>query len=689
MILKEKIILATIFVGMALFVNMTLGNVDKENFVVDQSEYDDEPVDFLYRDYVVIKSEDERLLLIPKDYMDEVEVGSFEEPTTKSYTTPFIENEDSDEVDKFSSIEELKSYLENHTVVQTIYRSYTSNSGWVTMGSVGEATPLSSSGYSTTNVQVTGVDEGDIVKTDGEYAYIVSKDKCSVFIIEVNPPEDAEILSTVNTGGSIREMYVKDDTLVVLGRRAVYQIDPSPVSLESHYYSVNQNGKKVKFDIGKVYYLNYIYYQATFIDIFDISDREEPSLLDSHLIRGNLLQSRMIGDHVYVITSQYMYRNFQEYDLPVPASEIYYLNCSNNTSSMYYYLQLTTILSIDITDPSEIADMRVILMDSSSNIYVSLNNIYITYYKYNYLNYNRNTSIHRISIDNGEILYQAHGEVEGTLLNRFSMDEHKDYFRVAVSIGWSSSQRVYVLDMDLNIVGSLEGIAPNERMYSARFMGDRLYLVTFRRVDPFFVIDLSDPENPELLGELVIPGWSDYLHPYDENHVIGLGKEATANGWTQGVKLSLFDVTDVENPKEISKYVIGDSYTSTIASYEPHAFLFSRERNLLVIPVRLNYTTTCAYVFDISLEDGFELKGTISHPTNDDDQYGYYWYYNYGVEIKRSFYIDDTLYTLSDSYLQMNDLDDLHEINILELPNEQQSTTGAQVMCVYIEPFMP
>jgi uncharacterized secreted protein with C-terminal beta-propeller domain len=689
MMLRKKIILATIIVGMALFINLTMGNVDEGNLVPEQREYINEPDDSFYRDYVVIKNEDGSLLLIPKENIDDVEVQPFRIPATKSYSTPFVENEDSDNVDKFSSFEEFRSFLENHTVGNNYYWSYNGAYGTgsrkVTEGSA--VTGLTSPDYSTTNVQVTGVDEGDIVKNDGEFAYIVSRDRGSVFIIDVNPPEDAEILTTINIRGSIREIYVKDDTLVVLGQRAVYQIDPSSDSIDSYYYTVDYKGDFVQFDVGKFYYLNYIYYQATFIDIFDIKDREEPSLLDSHVIRGSHVQSRMIGNHVYVITSQYLNRNTQEYDLPVPASEIYYLNCSNDTSSINYYLQLTTILSIDISDPSTIVDLRVLLMASSSNIYVSLKNIYITYYGVYYPNNNGNTSIHRISIDNGKILYKAYGEIEGRLPNRFFMDEYNDYFRVAASIRFSSSHSVYVLDMDLNIVGCLEGIAPNERMYSARFMGDRLYLVTFRRVDPFFVINLSAPEKPELLGELVIPGWSDYLHPYDENHVIGLGRETDAMGWIKGVKLSLFDVTDVGNPQEISKFVIGDGYTSTIASSDPHAFLFNREKNLLVIPIRLNYTVSGAYVFNISLEDGFELKGNVSHPSDDNNQRGYYWYY-YVNEIKRSFYITDTLYTLSDSYLQMNDLHDLHEINILKLPNEFKSTTGGQVMCLYIEPFI-
>jgi uncharacterized secreted protein with C-terminal beta-propeller domain len=264
------------------------------------------------------------------------------------------------------------------------------------------------------------------------------------------------------------------------------------------------------------------------------------------------------------------------------------------------------------------------------------------------------------------------------------MDEYRDYFRVATTVGRSSSNTVYVLDMDLEVFGTLENIAPGERIYSARFMGDKAYLVTFRRVDPFHVIDLSDPENPEQLGELVIPGWSDYLHPYDESHVIGLGMEGNGR---EGVKLSLFDVTDFSNPKEISKYVIGDRFSFTIAASDPHAFLFSREKNLLVIPVNLNYTTSYTYIFDITLEEGIQLKGTISHPENDAKQSTYYQYYYHRNPIKRLFYIDDTLYTLSDSYLKMNTLTDLSDINMIGFPREEISDDTA-VMCIYLESFM-
>jgi uncharacterized secreted protein with C-terminal beta-propeller domain len=514
------------------------------------------------------------------------------------------------------------------------------------------------------------VDEGDILKNDGEYAYIVSKDRTSIFIAYVNPALDSRIVSTINTTGNVHEIYIKDDTLVVIGYRTVFRLDPYPMNIE---------GDSVLLENGEYYFFNYISYQASFMDIYDISDRESPECVKTHIWRGNFLQSRMIGDYVYLITQQNIYNNLQLCDLPAPPSEIYYFAGTNVTAGFSYYHQILSVMSINIVDLDVEPNSRYILVRSSNLIYVSQHNIYITDRSY-YSTYG-NTSIHRISIEKGEICYKAKGEVPGWVMNRFSMDESGDHFRIATTKGWSTSHGVYVLDMDMNIVGSIEGIAPGERMYSARFMGCRAYLVTFRRTDPFWVINLTDPANPGILGELIIPGWSDYLHPYDENHVIGVGKDSTPTGRAQGVKLSLYDVTDVTNPMELSKYVIGDSATSTIAANNPHAFLFDREKALLVIPVRLNYTFNAAYVFHISPENGIMLRDTISHPKETDGM-SYYWNRYYDSDIQRSFYIDETLYTLSNNYLKMNLLDDLSEIKVLELPNIYRYGNSPAVMCI-------
>jgi uncharacterized secreted protein with C-terminal beta-propeller domain len=210
--------------------------------------------------------------------------------------------------------------------------------------------------------------------------------------------------------------------------------------------------------------------------------------------------------------------------------------------------------------------------------------------------------------------------------------------------------------------------------------------VTFRRVDPLFVIDLSSPTSPKVLGKLKIPGYSDYLHPYDETHVIGIGKEVTESeggmALMQGVKLGLFDVSDPENPKEIAKYEIGSRGTDSDALHDHKAFLFDKDKNLLVIPILLvegnpfepfvyrPYTWQGAYVFSTSLDSGFTLKGKITHaPSNTTESY-YYYYGPYSV--KRSLYIDGVLYTISEKTIKMNSLDTLNEIKSVELPSPQQ-----------------
>jgi uncharacterized secreted protein with C-terminal beta-propeller domain len=210
-------------------------------------------------------------------------------------------------------------------------------------------------------------------------------------------------------------------------------------------------------------------------------------------------------------------------------------------------------------------------------------------------------------------------------------------------------------------------------------MGDRMYMVTFVRMDPLFVVDLSDPTAPKVLGELEIPGYSDYLHPYDDSHIIGIGMETGENQWggisTTGVKLSLFDVSDVANPEEISKYVIGGNGAYSYALNEHKAFLFNRDKELLVIPASVpegnekDYWRDVwhgAYVFRVNLDDGIVFRGRITHQ-EDVNETGYW--YSYQYDVKRSLYIDDVLYTLSEKTLRMNSLVNLEEVNSLELPH--------------------
>jgi inhibitor of cysteine peptidase len=303
------------------------------------------------------------------------------------------------------------------------------------------------------------------------------------------------------------------------------------------------------------------------------------------------------------------------------------------------------------------------------------------------------TIINRISVEGLQV--SATGKVPGSLNNQFAMDENGEYLRVATTIepwwGWirpmdpvimetadaaqpvakiappmprsESVNNVYVLDMGMNVVGELEDLAKGERIFSTRFMGDRLYMVTFRQVDPFFAIDLSDPRNPKVLGELKVPGFSRYLHPYDDHTIIGIGRDATEMGQQQGLKISLFDVTDVTKPREIAKWVADDQYSQSAAEWEHKAFLFDKEKELLVIPAysynwdyksgsKQNYNG--AMVFKIARDD-IKMRGIIDHSSG---KWGpeSSWY---GPAVERSLWIDDLLYTKSPNLLRVNRLSDL------------------------------
>jgi len=301
------------------------------------------------------------------------------------------------------------------------------------------------------------------------------------------------------------------------------------------------------------------------------------------------------------------------------------------------------------------------------------------------------TMVHKIAIDDGKITYIAKGEVPGILDNQFSMDEYNNNLRLATTSsvytpsGQYTYNNVYVLNAKMDMIGVLTHIAEQETIYSTRFIGDRLYMVTFKRIDPFFVIDLSKPETPKILGKLKIPGYSDYLHPYDATHIIGIGKETMSNDWggvsTSGVKIALFDVSDVTNPKQLDKVQIGDAGSDSAALTDHHAFLFEKSKNILVIPVRAvsqdqvkkeDYYSNLqkiwygAYVFGLTPETGFTLKGTVQHGTGDN---GYYYYGSSTSDVKRSLYIGNILYTMSSRQIKANPLDNINTtISTISLP---------------------
>lgn len=694
------------------------------------------------------------------------EIGSL---TERSFVT------DSDvDLNSFDSYENFTKFLRNNTNIRfdhgydPFLLKYSGvgpepfmvddvqlDADWSNVLSGAEESGGNSVDWSQTNVQVTGVDEPDIVKTDGTYLYIVSNNK--VLIVLAVPAEDAEIIAKIeiDTNQTIKNIFIDEGRIIVLSESYYNPIIYQPmIDID---VPVIQEDVEISSQVSSVSIMprRYSYSPESHIQIFDSSDIKNPSLLKDVVVGGNIAGARLIGDYVYLVTNQYSYNVYPYYEIAqdefipaikvdgelveVPLSNIQYFDTYERNNA------ITNIVSVNINDETEEVTSKIFLLGNSQLLYVYTNNIYITYtkqdYDYNkikeiveevltpYLpesileefelvktlsisdyqkqevcewilqNFSQNmdqdlkanlslqimkrihkTIIHRIAIYNGEIEYAAQGEVPGYANGQFSMNEYDGHFRISTTLeSWrisnymsnvQSQNNIYVLDMSLEIVGSLEGLAPGESIYATRFLGDKCYLVTFRQIDPFFVIDMSNPENPFVEGELKIPGYSTYLHPYDDTHVIGIGRNGNS------IKVALYDVTDVANPIEMSKYEITIDHASwwnvqSDALYEHKAFLFDIEKNLLVIPAG-TYNKQSAYVFNIDLENGVLLKGNVTHESldqmepKDDDSY-WYGYYDYGYSIKRTLYIGDVLYTISDNMVKMNDLGDLSEINSIDL----------------------
>ncbi|UCC92058.1 MAG: beta-propeller domain-containing protein [Candidatus Aenigmatarchaeota archaeon] len=567
--------------------------------------------------------------------------------------------------------------------------------------------------YSETNIQVAGVDEADIVKTDGEYIYTLSgvtyrygESGSKLVIAKAYPSEASEILSETDLEDFYPgEMFIHGDYVLIFGSTSM--------EIPAH---------KQLASASEMMIAPYPYYsQLTTVQVWDASDKEDPELIRSVDFEGDYLSSRKIGSHVYFVINSYpkyqvlesgsdediipLYRDRKGEDTEKDVSFSKTCKCAD----VEYFEPINperfvTIASISMDDPESEINKEVIV-GSGNNIYASLENLYVAEMNYPFWFAVREegaptekTIVHKFSLDDGEISHLGYMEAPGRVLNQFSMDEYDNHFRIATTLGrlmrtgGTTSNNVYVFDEDFDMVGKIDDIAPGESIYSARFMGERGYLVTFKKIDPFFVIDLSDHDNPKILGKLKIPGYSDYLHPYDENHIIGIGKdteeaeeEAGDFAWYQGVKIALFDVTDVSEPKEMHKVIIGDRGTDSYVLHDHKAFLFDRGKNLLVIPILLaemseeqkagdrspwehgDYVYQGAYVYDLTPENGFDLKGRITHYDEDDQTFlksGYY-YRDDQYSVKRSLYIDNILYTISGKKIKLNDLSDLSEIKEL------------------------
>ncbi len=511
--------------------------------------------------------------------------------------------------------------------------------------------------YSDTNVQVEGVDEADSVKTDGQYFYLTAAD--SVSILNAYPASDLSNLSKVDIRTAldldlhysvwINGIYILQEKLVVIVSIAgPYQ-----------YYNTSDN-PPVTAMIWRMPE------QKTVVAIFSLVDIENPILVKSFGISGYPITSRMSGDCVYVLSQQCICNRddlispkiFEDDGIiAMAATRIHYDPSSHDISSFI------NIMAIDVEAME--SNHTSVLAGYTSTVYMSHSALFLTFQKTSDGGMQvlgetdaatsgssapqYSTSIYRIDIDGLSIVPAARGAVPGWLLNQFSMDETDGYLRVATTSGWvDTSNDVYILDSHLNITGKLEGLALNERIFASRFIGDMLYIVTFRQVDPLFVINLTDPANPCLVGELKVPGFSVYLHPVDANHLIGVGMIGGS------VKVSLFDVSDPEHPSELSNVTVpGWSYTEALYDYK--AVLYDPELELLVLPItsyddRTWNVTSAAYLFKVNGTQ-METAGMLTVPRNE--------------YLMRAHYIGEYLYTITDTTIRAYQTSDLEMVNEL------------------------
>ena len=552
-----------------------------------------------------------------------------------------------------------------------------------TMSSTAGVPPMaaaSGTDFTGTNVQVQGVDESDWVKTDGAHLFVATG--TAVNIINAYPPSAAKTLSTiVLPGGTILGIEIAQNRLMVIDQ---VLSGNSSISLR----------------------------------LYNTTDLSSPALMTNMSVVGTYVGSRMTQGYFYAIVQQpsYEFKNGGNASALLPTITLNRVTEKLPIHAVYYAPDkaqisfYTMVISVSMTDGAQ--STVSVLTGPSSTIYVSTSNIYVVYTDYqdwyadsipgdiftggsftaaNFQSGEAST-IMRVAYLNGSIAVQAAGQVPGTVLNQFSMDEYKGDFRVATSRfastanGSTRSDDVYVLDQNMSQVSALQNIAPGENIYAVRFAGDMGYVVTFEQIDPLFAISFQNPAKPVIESALKVTGYSDYLQPLFPGYLLGVGKDAMQSSqgnfaWYLGLKLSLFHVLPNGSSSQVAKYLIGDRGTDSPVLTDHLALTFDPTTNITVIPVLLavvsgNQTYTPgsappfgdpvwqgAYVFRVT-PAGFTLLGKVSQYTS---------FGNFGdsannnLQIERSVIIGNDLYTISQGEVMISDLTSFSTLGTIQL----------------------
>ncbi len=751
--------------------------------------------------------------------------------TACSFTTPLTE-QTAGELTAGQSYDELissiRTMLKHQTSMKNIYYTLGGQPAMAENDQRADAaqsgTGTSGTGYSQTNIQVEGVDEADLIKTDGSYLYVIASNR--LYIVDVRQPGQMKVASSIIfkasmetkqfvTGESVIEMYLDPEnnrlTLLISGYR--YEQQP-------------QVGSSVPADLmpGRMYYPYQNGRNYTTTKVYDISDKSGPRLTRQFSQEGSYLTSRKIGDIVTVVSSKYQYWLMAmaepaiqpRYDVVEPdtaqepaavqgvqgsagaganpvtevtsagvapgqpgeapdsiettttetgpvetsitetsqsettsAAETGETETTTQTSAPETEIkpedvfpatteldpagEWTTVspdeislikdgdpgnqvilASINTVDDTRKPQLRAVV-GTSGTVYCSPTYLYLLGWRYEYKEpadktqpgtSDSFTDIFRFSLKDGKISDAGKGSVPGTILNQFSLDEYKGYLRIATTTGeaWSGSanpskNNIYILNSNLRRAGSLTGLAAGETIRSVRFMGDQAYVVTFRTTDPLFVLDLGNPASPQVLGKLKIPGYSAYLHPFGTDKLLGFGYDVGVEGdiaYEKGLKVSLFDIADLKNPKELSTLLLGSRGSFTDLNYNHKSLLFSAEKNLIAFPALLAKTTTDSRLeygqpnfqglIVLSISDNkINLRGGISHfakmsdingplqTFTEDDMNAFYGY----DAVNRGAYIGDTLFTFSNRQIRASSLSTLARVGDVELPGfDQQQYWG-------------
>lgn len=438
--------------------------------------------------------------------------------------------------------------------------------------------------YSETNLRHQGVDEGDIVKTDGTFLYILGNTGAEVSIVETG--EDLRKTGVIQAEEDryIEEIYVlpQEKKLVLICSRNTrdgYSI--FPLAAEER--------------------------EQTEVLTYDVSEPSAPELLGTLAQSGRYHSSRLADGYLYLFSQYDVGTEIQarkpETFIPLVGEEL----LSETEIFMPPYQSgnmYEVITAMDLEEPDKTKDSKAIFT-KGGELYVSGNSIYYYETQWEPDSSTEVTTIRKLSYDSGRLTPGSQGIINGYINDSFSIDEYEGNLRIVTTVGDTNS--VYVLDRELEELGKIEGLAEDERIYSARFMGDIGYFVTFRETDPLFSVDFSIPEEPKILGQLKIPGFSEYLHFYGEGKLLGIGMDVDEETQiTGGVKLTMFDISDPTDVKEADTYILENVYNTEV-SYEYKAALIDPEKNWIGFPADSqggqNY-----YLFTYDENNGFQCK---------------------------------------------------------------------------------